>query len=136
MACRAAAERAVHRAAGVVVVAEQERQVGDAQLGHAVGEIARRLIAEREQTALDQPPDFVGLVAEIHDVPAILDVDAVAELLFQAVADVLERLAEAGGRRSVAAHADGMDWPSSRSLRASRHPAFQLTRWMPGTRLA
>ena len=101
------AERAVHRAARVIVVAEQERQIDEAQFRHAVGEIARRLIAEREHAALDQPQDFLGLVAEIHDVPAILDVDAVAELLFQPVADEFHRLAEAGGRRAVAAHADG-----------------------------
>jgi len=100
------AERAVHRAARLVVVGEQERKIDEAQLGHAVGEIARRLIAERQNAALDQPQDFLGLVAEIHDVPAILDVDAIAELLFQAVADKFHRLAEAGGRRAVAAHAD------------------------------
>src|SRR4029079_5418904 len=77
------------------------------QFRHAVGEIARGLVAEGEDAAFDQPQDFFGLVAEIHDVPAILDVDAVAELLLQAVADEFDRLAEAGGRRAVAAHADG-----------------------------
>jgi len=82
-------------------------QIDEAQFRHAVSEIARRLIAKREQAALNEPHDFLGLVAEIHDVPAILDVDAVAELLLQAVADALHRLAEARGRRSVAAHADG-----------------------------
>ena len=91
------------------VVGEQERQIDEAQFRHAVGQIARRLIAEREHAVLDQPQNVLGLEAEIHDVPDIFDVDAVAELGLQFVADEFQRFAETGGRRAVAAHAD-LDW--------------------------
>jgi hypothetical protein len=45
----------------------------------------------------------------VHDVPDVFDIDAVAELTLQFVADELQRFAEAGGGRAVAAHAD-LDW--------------------------
>ena len=87
-------------------VGEQERQVDEAELRHPVGEIARRLVAERQQAVLDQPQDVVGAIAEVHDVPDVLDLDPVAELGFEPVADQLQRAAEAGGGGAVAAHAD------------------------------
>ena len=55
---------------------------------------------------LDQPEDVVGAIAEVHDVPNVLDVDAVAELGGELVADEFKRAAEAGGGGAVAAHAD------------------------------
>jgi hypothetical protein len=55
---------------------------------------------------LDQPQNVLGLKAEIHDVPDIFDVDAVAELGLQFIADEFQRFAETGGRRAVAAHAN------------------------------
>src|SRR4029077_4787333 len=78
----------------------------EAELGHAVGQIARRLVAEREHAVLDEPEDVLGAVAEIHDVPDIFYVDAVAELGRQCVADEFERTRKAGRRWSVASHAD------------------------------
>ena len=102
-----AAERAVHRGARLVALFEQERQIDEAKLRHAVGQIARRLVAEREHAVLDQPEDVFGAVAEIHDVPDILHVDPVAELRRQRIADQFERARKAGRGRSVAAHADG-----------------------------
>ena len=102
-----AAERAVHRGARLVALFEQERQIDEAKLGHAVGQIARRLVAEREHAVLDQPEDVLGAVAEIHDVPDILHVDPVAELGRQRIADQFERARKDGRGRSVAAHADG-----------------------------
>ena len=85
IACASAlAERAVHRGARLRGVGEQERQVDEAQFRHAVGEIARRLIAERKDAVLDQPQDIVGAVAEIHDVPDVLHHDAVAEFAARA----------------------------------------------------
>ena len=74
------AERAVHRGARLVALLEQERQIDEAELRHAIGQIARRLVAEREHAVLDQPEDIFGAIAEIHDVPDILHVDPAAEL--------------------------------------------------------
>ena len=55
---------------------------------------------------LDQREDVLGLVAVVHDVPDVVDGDAVAELGGELVADEFQRLGKAGGRRPVAAHAD------------------------------
>jgi hypothetical protein len=74
--------------------------------GNAVGEIAARLIAEGQEPVLDQPQYVLGAVSEIHDVPDILDVDVLAELRCKAIADHLEREAEAGRGRAIAPHAD------------------------------
>ena len=100
------AERAVHGAARLRVVGEQERQVDEAELGDAVGQIARRLVAEREQAVLHQPQDVLGPIAEIHDVPDIFDLHPVAEIAFEAVADEFEGARETGGGGAIAAHAD------------------------------
>jgi len=78
----------------------------EAELGHAVGEIARRLVAHRQLAALDQRQDVLGLMAVIHDVEDVIDLDAVAKLRLEPVADELERLGKAGGRRAVAGHLD------------------------------
>jgi TRAP-type C4-dicarboxylate transport system substrate-binding protein len=96
----------INRAARMRIVAEQERQVDEAKLGHAVGEIARRLITERELAAFDQSEDVLGLVAVIHDVEHVVDRDAIAETRLEPVADECEGLAEAGRRRPVTGHAD------------------------------
>src|SRR5271168_3181285 len=74
------AERAIDRGARAVTAVEQKRQIDETQFGHAVGQITRRLIAEREDAVFDQPQDVFGAIAEIHDVPDIFHVDAVAEL--------------------------------------------------------
>ena len=81
------AERAVDGGARLIALLEQKRQIDEAEFRHAVGQIARRLVAEREHAILDQPQNLFGAVAEIHDVPDILDVDTVAELRLQRVAD-------------------------------------------------
>src|SRR5579871_2580848 len=103
------AERTIDRAARLLARREQERQIDKAELRHTIGEIARRLIAERQNAVFDQPQNLFGAIAEIHDVPDIFDVDAVAELRLQGVADEFERARERGCGRSVAAHAD-CDW--------------------------
>src|SRR5262249_18322273 len=100
-------ERTVHGGASLRRRLEHERIVDDAEFGNAVGEVARRLVAEREQPVFDEPQDILGPVAEIHDVPDVFDVDLVAEGGGEPVADQLEPAAERGGRRAVAAHADG-----------------------------
>jgi hypothetical protein len=64
------------------------------------------LIAERQQAVLDQPQNVLGAIAEIHDVPDVFDVDAVAELGREPLADEFQGAAEAGGRRAVASHAN------------------------------
>ncbi len=103
------AERAIHRRARLAVVGEQERQIDEAQFRHAVGQITRRLIAERDCTTFDQRQNVLGLVALIHDVPDVVDGDAIAELRLEPVADEFQRPGKTGGRRSVTAHAD-RDW--------------------------
>jgi hypothetical protein len=59
-----------------------------------------------KSTVLDQPQYVLGAVSEIHDVPDILHVDVVAEFGGKTIADHLERDAEAGRGRAIAAHAD------------------------------
>src|SRR6187397_2174803 len=103
------AERAVHCAARLRVTGKQERQVDKAQLRHAVGEIARRLVTERDLAVLDQRENVLGLVAVIHDVENVFDRDVTAELLFQPVADELQRLAESCRRGTIATHSN-FDW--------------------------
>src|SRR5215470_8305526 len=64
---------AIDRTACVLGVLEQEGQVDEAKLGNAVGEIARRLVAERQQAMLHQPQNVLGAIAKVHDVPDVLD---------------------------------------------------------------
>ena len=102
----------------------------------AVGQVARRLVAERQQAVFDQPQDIVGAVAEIHDVEDVFHVDPVAELARQPVADELERAAEAGAGRPVAAHADldrgahFSDPPIERKLSGTATPDAPIPRPM------
>ena len=42
------------RARGIAAI-EQERQIDEAEFGDAVGEVARRLIAERKHAILNEP---------------------------------------------------------------------------------
>src|SRR5262249_44216964 len=100
------AEGAVHRHACGLRAREQERQIDDAELRYPIGQVARRLVAQRQEPVLDQPQNILGAIAELHDVPDILDLDALAEFGRQRVADELERAAEAGTRGAVASHAD------------------------------
>src|SRR5438552_10765971 len=88
-----ASQRAIDRRARGRRRLEQEGQIDEAKLRHAVGEIARRLVAEREQAVLDQPEDVLGAVAELHDVPDVVNAHAVAEFGREAVTDEFERTA-------------------------------------------
>src|SRR5262249_99424 len=63
----------------LIAVLEQKRQIDEAELRHAVGEIARRLVAERHFPVFDEREDFLSAVAVIHDVPDIVHADAGAE---------------------------------------------------------
>ena len=94
------------RARGIAAI-EQERQIDETEFGDAVGKITRRLIAEREHAILDEPQNFLGPIAEIHNVPDVFYADAVAEFLRQLVADELQSARERGRRRPIAAHAYG-----------------------------
>ncbi len=100
------AQRAIHRAARLLLAGEQEGQIDEAKFGHAIGQIARRLIAERQHPAFDQPEDILRAIAELHDVPDIFDIDLIAELGLQPIADEDQRLAETGGGRTITTHAD------------------------------
>ena len=104
--CERLPELAVDRSSSCFVVLEQKGKVDEPKLGYPVGEIARRLVAERKQSMLHEPQNVLGAVAEVHDVPDVLDVDAIAELGREPVADELQRTAESGRRGAVAAHAD------------------------------
>src|SRR2546423_12651824 len=55
---------------------------------------------------LDQPQNILGAIAEVHDVPDVLDAHAVAEFALELIAHYLQRAREAGRRRAVATHAD------------------------------
>src|SRR4029079_6452770 len=102
-------ERTVHCATRLCVAGKQEWQIDEAQLGHAVGEIARRLIAKRNIASLNQRKNVLGLVAVITDVEDVLNSNVATELLFQPVANELKRLAEPRRRRPIAAHSN-FDW--------------------------
>jgi hypothetical protein len=75
-------------------VFEQKRQIDETEFGHPVGEVARRLIAERHLAVFDQGEDLLGAMAVIHDVPHVVEGDAVAELRRERVADQFERTRE------------------------------------------
>src|ERR1700736_3735368 len=106
IAREALSKLAVHGGPGLVGRLEQKRKIDDSQFGDAIGQIAARLVAERQKAMLDQPQNVLGAVAEVHDVPHILDVDLVAELRDQTIADHLQGAAEARRGRAVAAHAN------------------------------
>src|SRR5437588_2227164 len=85
---------------------EQKRKIEEAEVGNTIGKIAARLVAERQHPMLHQPKDILRLVTEVHDVPYILDVEAVTEFGLKAIADEFQCAAEARGCRPIAAHAD------------------------------
>ena len=111
------AQLSVHGGARLFIAVEDERQVGDSQLGNAVGQVAARLIADGQHPVLDQPQDVLAAIAEVHDVVDVFHVDVAAEFGLQTVADPLQGQAEAGGRWSVTTHAN-LDRPV---LGAVRH---------------
>ena len=76
----ASPERPVHGRSRLGLIRKQEREIGDADGRDAIGEVAARLVAERQDAALDEPDDVVGAIAEVEDVVDVLDVDLVAEL--------------------------------------------------------
>src|SRR5262249_56057094 len=83
------AERTIHRRARGLRACEQEGQVDDAKLRHPIGQIARRLIAEPQQTVLHQPQNILGAIPEIHAVPDRADLAALADVGGEPVADAL-----------------------------------------------
>src|SRR5439155_3875916 len=100
------AQRAIHRRARRLRIGKEEREIHKPELRHPLGQVAGGLIAEGEEAVLDQPQDILGAIAEIHDVPDVLDLQALAELGREPVADEFERAAKAGGRGPVTSHAD------------------------------
>src|SRR5882757_7018344 len=109
-------QSAVDCCARLLGLGEQKREIEHAEFGDAIGQVAARLIAEREQPVFHQPQDVLGPIAEVHDVPNILDVDAVAELGRESVADTLEGETETGAWRPVAPHTN-LDLIAHLSLR-------------------
>src|SRR5260221_9513836 len=81
---------AVDCRARLLGLVEQKRKVEHAEFGDAIGQVAARLIAEREQPMFHQPQNVLGAIAEVHDVPDVLYVDAVAELFRKTVAHALQ----------------------------------------------
>src|SRR5437763_16387820 len=84
---------------------EQKRKIEEAAVGNTMGKIAARLVAERQHPMLHQPKDILRLVTEVHDVPYILDVEAVTEFGLKAIADQFQCPAEDRGCRPIPAHA-------------------------------
>ena len=76
------------------------------QVGYAVGQVAARLVSEREHTIFNEPQDVFALVPEVENVVDVLDVDVLAELCLEAIAHLFHRKAEPGGRGTVSAHED------------------------------
>src|SRR3954452_13718701 len=99
-------EPAVDGGARLVGAVEQERQIEHAEFRDSIGQVAARLIAEREETVFHEPQNVFGPVAEVHDIPDISDLDAIVELRREPLADALEGPAETRRRRSIAAHAN------------------------------
>ena len=109
------AEAAVHGGARRRGVGEEERQIGDPEVGDLAGEVAARLIGHRQHAVFDEPREVFAFVAEVENVVEVLDVDVLAEFRLDAIADPLQRQAEPVGRRRVAAPSgSGSVW-SSRS---------------------
>src|SRR5882672_8309779 len=125
---------AVDCRARLLSLVEQKRKIEHAEFGDAIGQVAARLIAEREQPMFNQPQDVLGPIAEVHDVPHVLDVDAVAEFGAKTVADALQGEAEACRRRPVAAHAY-LDRISHLSLRVSLRAIAARCHLAPHSRL-
>src|SRR3954447_17418550 len=84
------AQSAVDCRARLLGLIKQKRKIEHAEFGDTDGQIAARLIAKREQPVLHQPQNVLCAIAKVHDVPDILDVDAVAELGRESVADALQ----------------------------------------------
>ncbi len=91
-------------AASLPRVGKEERQVGGSEVEHAIGQVAARLIPERQHALFDQPENVLAAIAEVEDVVDVLHLDRVAKAGFEPIADLLERQAEAGGGRPVPAH--------------------------------
>ena len=72
-------EAPVHGAASLSRVGKEERQVGGSEVEHAIGQVAARLIPERQHALLDQPENVLAAIAEVQDVVDVLDFDRVAE---------------------------------------------------------
>src|SRR5438105_3312484 len=100
------AECSIHGRARLRIAGEQKGHIDKAEFGNAVCQVARRLIAECEQSMLDQPQNILGAIAEVHDVPDVLDAHAVAEFALELIAHHFQRAREAGRRRAVTAHAN------------------------------
>ena len=86
--------------------AKDEGKVGGSEVEHPIGQVAARLIPERQHTLLDQPQNVLAPIAEVEDVVDVLDLDRIAEAGLEPIADFLERQAESGGGRPVPAHHD------------------------------
>src|SRR5579864_2937637 len=74
------AKLAIHGGTRLRVSAEQERQIDEAEFRHAVGEVARRLVAERDRAILNHRQDVFGFMAVIHDVVDVVYGHVLAEL--------------------------------------------------------
>jgi len=59
-------------------VFEQEGKIDDIELGHARGQIAGGEITHREQYALHHREQVVRAVAEVENVPVMIDLDRIA----------------------------------------------------------
>jgi hypothetical protein len=73
------AQRAVEEGVRPLPAVEEERQVERRQLGHPVRQVARREVAHRQLTALDEPEQRGRRPARGDDVAVELEAHAVAE---------------------------------------------------------
>src|SRR5690242_4144228 len=87
LACEKFAERPVHGASRLRIAGKQKRQIDETKLRYPIGQIARRLITQRDLAALNQGENVLRLVAVVHDVEDVVDSHILAELRLEFVAD-------------------------------------------------
>ena len=108
--CHPRAQCAVHSRARLSESVKQKWQIGKIQFRHAVGEIAGRLVRQRQHAVFRHPQQIGSLIAEIHYVPHVMYGDIFAELICvqtgNRVAYHFHAATAGGGRRAVAAHGD------------------------------
>jgi len=72
----------IHRRTGRLNVGKQIREIGQAKVRHLIGEIAARLVCQRQHAVLDHPVEVVLAVAKIENVVDVFDINLIAESRF------------------------------------------------------
>ena len=73
---------AIYRRTGRLDAGKQIREIGHAKVRHLIGEIAARLVCQRQHAVLDHPVEVVLAVAKIENVVDVFDINLIAESRF------------------------------------------------------